>query len=249
MTYTLTEIYTAVRTAIDEIALNDASFLSGQDNTEMETIIRQKACEAADCVHMTADLSRFYGDVLTTLTCPDSNRPGCTSAGSDLVAHITLNGGIDSQYEKNMLRFAHAMVYTSQGADRWSYPVTDLTYDHADEYAEIRDPYAGATVDRPAVALRHVRKTNSDSTELELWKLGSSSDIAAVRLIERAKITGSGGTEAIGIDKNLYDAFILQLAALTLATYNEEGRADTLFQLSNREMGIETPQQRQYPQP
>lgn len=242
MTYLLTTIYDDVRTAIDEIALNDATFIGNQDNSEMETIILQKVLQAADHVHLNADLSRFYGDEFVMLSCPATPASDYAYVDSSLVGHIILNSISNNQGvpHHNLLRLVHAMVYTPQGAERWSYPVNAVIQDHENEYAELRDPYFGASTERPAVALhRSFSVPLLSYDELELHKFGSATDTAIVRIIEHAQVTD----QTIAVDKNLYHAFILQLAALLLTTYNETDRANALFALATREMGIEPPQQ------
>ncbi len=251
MTYLLTTIYDDVRTAIDEIALNDATFISDQDNDEMQTIIRQKVLQAADHVHLNADLSRFYGDEFVMLACPDPSRTEgarvYSYVDSSLVGHIVINSNhqdVTDNQRHNLLRLVHAMVYTPQGTERWSYPVNAVIQDHENEYAELRDPYFGASTERPAVALhRSFSVPLLSYDELELHKFGSATDTAIVRIIEHAQVTAQDQQETVAVDKNLYHAFILQLAALLLTTYNETDRANALFALATREMGIEPPQQ------
>lgn len=242
MTYSLTTIYDDVRTAIDEIALNDATFISDQDNDEMQKIIRQKVLQAADHVHLNADLSRFYGDEFVMLSCPATPASDYAYVDSSLVGHIILNSNSNNQGvpHRNLLRLVHAMVYTPQGTELWSYPVNAVIQDHENEYAELRDPYFGASTERPAVALhRSFSVPLLSYDELELHKFGTATDTAIVRIIEHAQVTD----QAIAVDQNLYHAFILQLAALLLTTYNETDRANALFALATREMGIEPPSQ------
>lgn len=247
MTYYLSTIYDDVRSAIDEIALNDATFISSQDNGEMETIIRQKATQAADHVHLNADLSRFYGDEFVMLSCPATPASDYAYVDSSLVGHIILNSNSNNQGvpHRNLLRLVHAMVYTPQGTERWSYPVNAVIQDHENEYAELRDPYFGASTERPAVALhRSFSVPLLSYDELELHKFGTATDTAIVRIIEHAQIaTDNNSQKTIAVDQNLYHAFILQLAALLLTTYNETDRANALFALATREMGIEPPSQ------
>lgn len=251
MLYNITDIYNDVRTVIDEIALNDATFVGSQDNSEMQTIIRHHAVEAADHVHLNADLKRFANDAAVLLPHPGTTeRPGCSYVDSADVCHITTdyqppNDSTDRTV--NPLRMLWANVFAidqQQPLERWSYPVTSCLSDTDNEYAEVRDPYTGATTERPAVVYRTAYNTQYGGLhhEYELWKMGANTDHAVVAVMPHAKITEDDGDEMIEVDKNLYNAFIRQLAALTLTTYNEHDRAASLFQLANREMGIE-PQQ------
>ena len=61
------KIVADVRRCIDEIALNDADFISGQDNTEMDAIIRSKVIDALRYVHGNADWSLIDSDVVVNL--------------------------------------------------------------------------------------------------------------------------------------------------------------------------------------
>lgn len=251
MLYNITDIYNDVRTVIDEIALNDADFVGDQDNSEMQTIIRHHAVEAADHVHLNADLKRFANDAAVVLPYPGTTeRPGCSYVDSDNVCHITTDYqpvGDSTDRTVNPLRMLWANVFAidqQQPLQKWSYPVTSCISDTDNEYAEVRDPYTGATIERPAVVYRTAYNDQYGGLhhEFELWKLDAQTDHAIVVVMPHAEITVVGGAEKISVDKNLYDAFIRQLAALTLTTYNEHDRAASLFQLANMEMGIE-PQQ------
>ena len=60
------EIIDAVKICIDEIGMNDADFEGGQDNMEMETIIRSKIIDALRFINGNADWSLIEPDTVLT---------------------------------------------------------------------------------------------------------------------------------------------------------------------------------------
>lgn len=250
MIYTLTEIYTAVRTAIDEIALNDAEFEGEEDNTEMKTIIRSKIEESADYVTANCDNSLLLGDEasvidvswesggetpsLTVLVDNETPSEDIASLDDNVLTIDLRAAGLD------MLRLLRADVRDGQGGRRWPYPVTDPVPESEPEYAEIADEYVGADWDRPAVTVKE------SGGKLELWKLKSIGDEATVSVCTRSSIytdnTVTPAVDKIAVDSHLYKAMVYEAAGLTAQTYGEE-RAGELLALARREMGLTDVQQ------
>ena len=115
------DIVKDVRVVIDEIAQNDSGFLSSQDETELDTIIKGRLCEAVDFVHSSAALDLMGGDV--------AERENCSVSG------LSVN---------NMLRFVIGFC------NGWSKSVNEVLLDGTEEYAMATDEYVGASNQRPA---------------------------------------------------------------------------------------------------
>lgn len=129
MVKTVAQVVTDVRTAIDEIGLNDGEFLPGTDEEQLETLIKGRLCEAVDWVHSSAALELMSGDEFTHVNVPDST-------GSVSVT--------------DMIRFVQGK------GNGWKNAVRELTEDGTAEYDMAVDEYVGASVDRPAVVLKYV---------------------------------------------------------------------------------------------
>lgn len=211
----VTNIIERVKTTIDEIAANDAEWVSIQDNSEMDTIIEDKIPEAIDFVHRVAKYELLAGDeILTAEGTADSTRPV-----------LTVTGGI--------LRFLNA------ASDSWPWPVTTLLTKDEDEYAAALDEYCGASVDRPAVLMESAERFMF----LEV-KAGDEYSMDYIAKAKKKTATAGQDTEETvtveyyEIDENMVTAVIYQIAGLVCMTYNEE-RADTMFGQALAWMGVE----------
>ena len=210
---TLENIITDVKTAIDEIALNDADFLSGQDNAEANTIIASKIAEAIDYVHRYANIGLMRGDVFVTAP--------CTSI-SEGVASVTLSSN-------HLLRFVRAY------APDWRYPVTEAYEPTDTEYAMVSDPYVGGNADHPMVTREQTSTGEPPSTGdlFNLYKTGGAASACNLTYIPVSVLSGGG----YSIDSNMYQAVVYRIAGLVLTTYREE-HAKVLIDMCHVLMGI-----------
>ena len=224
MNVEVTDIIAQVKTAIDEIAANDAEWVAVQDNSEMDTIIAQKIPEAVDFVHRTAKYELLAGDVVKTAKgTADSTRPV-----------IIISGGI--------LRFISALC------DSWPWEVTKVYTKDEDEYASSLDKWCGASVDRPAVLMQSPTKfmfveayagddISMDYIEKAAKKTpGDETDGDTSGTVAGASETVTG--DYYEIDGFMVTAVIYYIAGLVCMTYNEE-RADTMFGQAMAWMGVE----------
>ena len=125
----------AVRTAIDEIGVNDAEFAQGQDSQEMDYLIESKLEESIDFVHAGAAIELLRMDALSSVTQEDE-------ADWDNGV-VTVN--LETTGHSGFLRLVQAF---SAG---WSYPVTEALIPSDPRFAIARNPYVGGTHERPAV--------------------------------------------------------------------------------------------------
>lgn len=232
------DIISAVRTALDEIGLNDAEFATGQDSVELDSVILSKALESADYVHQNAD-----GGLIDHSDCLSVSYPG-TSAGtarlsSDNVLLLRLRM-LDGSSSSSVLGIdLLRMVYAN--ADMWPYPVTGLVSDTDEEYAQVVNQYVGASVERPAVTLRHWDGGERVET-LELRKLSPTALRAVVYLIEKAGWRNDSGGEYVEVNNGVRNAFVYRVAALTAYAFSEQ-RSQVLDGLCRQELGIESTNQ------
>ena len=206
-----------VRTAIDEIALNDADFAEGEDNQELDSIICSKIKEAVDFVHGNAAYS--------IIDISDNSTDGsvkCEEAKSteraDLVYVI--------QRPTDFHRFLFGMM------DCWGELVLETIDVGTEDYVLAHDPVVGATPYRPAVAYGGLQfkfiRASKDSNTASLYYLP---------ICGYDHTADNSTTKEITINNSLYTALIYQLAGLTLLTLGEQ-RADDMFNLAMTHMGI-----------
>lgn len=204
--------------AIDEIAVNDAEFASGQDNVEADTIIDSKIEEAIDYVHRYANIGLMQGDVFITAPCSS------IQAG---VASVTIA-------TDRIARFIKAQ------AVGWRYPVTEAYEATDDEYAIATDPYVGGSVNHPMVTMDQA----SGSIKFQLYKTSTTTasecTVTYIPLTERQYSESQDaepGDDEYAIDANLYQAVIYRIAGLVEMTYGEE-RAKVLLGMANTLIGV-----------
>lgn len=125
------KIVADVRKCIDEIALNDADFISGQDNTEMDAIIRSKVIDALRYVHGNADWSLIDSDVVVNL--------------SDVAIDGRLVGRVP--LPEDYMRLCYARFSS------WPLFLSDPIYWNDKEYALLSDEYATGTWERPKLGM------------------------------------------------------------------------------------------------
>lgn len=152
-----------VKTCIDEIALNDAEFLGGQDNAEMDAIIRSKIIDALRYVHGNADWSLIDSDIIVNVT--------DVAIDEQLVGKAVLPDGY--------MRLCYARFSS------WPLFLSDAIFWNDKEYAVLSDEYATGTWERPKLGMVvHPRRT------LELYKAKNREDEAEIGIILEPDISG-----------------------------------------------------------
>lgn len=208
-----------VRTAIDEIALNDADFAGGEDNKELDSIICSKIKEAVDFVHGNA----AYSIINISDNSSTDGSVKCKEAKSTERA--------DSVYVIQRPTDFHRFLFGMM--DCWGELVLETIDVGTEDYVLAHDPVVGATPYRPAVAygelqFEFIRGASKDANTASLYYLP---------ICDYDHIADNSTTKEITINKSLYTALIYQLAGLTLLTLGEQ-RADDMFNLAMTHMGI-----------
>lgn len=219
MTKDVSAIIKDVRTAIDEIALNDADFTGVQDMEETDEIIRSKICEAADFVHGNASYDLInIKDAETVKSLTYSGEESTTGKTEE-------EGKVFLVYKPDdMLRFLSGTMSC------WGEIILETTDAGTEDYVLAHDPKVGATPFRPAIAY--------GGTVFKFLRATSATDTATLKYIPVCDYdTKNAPTDTVSINSRLYNAFIYQLAGLTLLTLGEQS-ADNMFNLAMTHMGI-----------
>lgn len=194
------KIVADVRKCIDEIALNDADFISGQDNTEMDAIIRSKIIDALRYVHGNADWSLIDSDVVVNL--------------SDVAIDGRLVGRVP--LPEDYMRLCYARFSS------WPLFLSDPIYWNDKEYALLSDEYATGTWERPKLGMVMYPKRF-----LELYKARTEDDRIEVGIILEPKILSDG---VVNVSPRLEGALTYYIAGLTLLTYSDRHADDLFNQ-------------------
>lgn len=211
----VSEITDKVRICIDEIAHNDAEFTGDQDNSEMETVIREKIPEAVRYVMTYADAGLVEPDTVYT----KEKNADAVKVGGDLVGRIAL--------PERFLRVCYARFAS------WPLYVSDVIRWDGGEYAMLGDPYVTCTWERPGIA---VVPSPAGGRTLELYRAREAGEDFEVGIVTEPD-TGTGGGDAeVSMPLRLVPALVYYLAGLTLMTYNER-RADDMFNQALLHMG------------
>lgn len=247
-----------VRTAIDEIALNDADFAGDEDNQELDSIICSKIKEAVDFVHGNAAYSIIdISDKCSTEGSDNSSTEGADNSSNDGSDNSSNDGSVkcmeatsttrdDLVYTINRPTDFHRFLFGTM--DCWGEHVLETIDVGTEDYVLALDPVVGATPYRPAIAYDGLnfmfikgtgKDKDKDKDKASLYYLPVCSYDHTKGTTEE-KTTTEGTTTAttdIIINKSLYTALIYQLAGLTLLTLGEQ-RADDMFNLAMTHMGI-----------
>lgn len=205
-----------VQVNIDEIALNDAEFVDGQDNSEMEEIIIHKIQEALRYVLENADWQYLEPNlVLSSMT-----NTGSMNFDGKLVGRIEL--------PDKFIRLCYAKF------ESWPLYVSDLIYWNDKEYATLKEELATGTWERPKVAMvMNPKKT------LELYSAKESGEAWSVGLMvepDGLDEEDIASVEDLNIPDKLVSSFINYLSGLVCVTYQWENAAENFFNLASVKM-------------
>lgn len=217
MEKSVSEIIEAVKICIDEIGLNDAEFETGQDNMEMETIIRSKIIDALRFINGNADWSLVDPDTVLDSQSPD------VSIDENLVGIVRL--------PQDFMRLCYARFST------WPLYLSSeqLIYWNDTEYATLSDKYSTGTWERPKMAM-----TLHPARTLQMYKAKSKDDAVEIGILTEPSVTtDDDGEEIIHVCPKLLQALIYYISGLTLLTYKDE-HADSMFNQALTLAGIPT---------
>lgn len=136
-----------VKVCFDEIGLNDAEFLTGTDNSEMDTIITSKIGDALRFVGLHADVGYLEPTVI------DEENP------------TVKDGMVDYELPDDFLRLIYARL------SDWLFAVTEPIFYTEKEYATLKNPITTGYPDNPKVAItadKHLELYTTKSSDVKL---------------------------------------------------------------------------------
>lgn len=141
------DIVADVKVCFDEIGLNDAEFLTGTDNTEMDTIIESKIGDALRFVGLHADVGYLEPTVI------DEENP------------TVKDGVVDYKLPDDFFRMIYARL------SDWLFAVTEPIFYTEKEYATLKNPITTGYPDNPKVAItadKHLELYTTKSSDVKL---------------------------------------------------------------------------------
>lgn len=215
MSYQVSDIVSDVQKTIDEIALNDAEFVGGNDNAEMVEIIKSKIVDAATYIVEHAESAYIEPDETITT---GGNMVSVKDASDVVICNI-----VQIALSKRLLRMQKAKCGS------WPYYVTEAIRWDDKEYSKLRDKYTTGTHQRPKVGF--VRGASGDV--LELYCPKDYNDTYEVSVSYYPSMTD----DQINVPSGLRSALVYYTAGLTLLTYGDQ-RADDMFNQAMAMMGV-----------
>lgn len=146
MQYKSVDIVADVKVCFDEIGLNDAEFLTGTDNAEMDTIIASKIGDALRFVGLHADVGYLEPTVIEESVTAE-------------------NGVVDYKLPDDFLRMIYAQL------SDWLFAVTEPIFYTEKEYATLKNPITTGYPDNPKVAItadKHLELYTTKRSDVKL---------------------------------------------------------------------------------
>lgn len=233
MKKTASEIVTAVRVCMDEIGLNDAAFMGGEDNTALDTIIKSKIVDALRYVHGNADTDMLTPDAEEEVACTPETDAGTSAAATDTEESATdgLTGVINAKKKVSIVLPTGLMRLCYVKLQEWVMALSDYILWTDKEYAKLQDVHSTGTWERPRMALA-LKKDKRRVLELYSAK-GIEKTTCFVGYMEEP----AEGDDGYNISDKLYVAFIYYVSGLVLLTLKDE-HADSMFNQALTLMGI-----------
>lgn len=220
----VSDIIIDVRVVMDEVANNDSDFVGGQDNDEMNDIIRQKIRESVDFIHGNAvhHLVDFTDESIKKVKL-NKDSIGDEEIGG--TGNITSDFRYEVRIPDDYHRFLQGVMVN------WSEFVTDLIHAGDADFVKVQDKYSGASVARPAITF--------DGRQFKFFKGLNGDDTATLIYLPYCTYDADNDTDEteVSINRPLYAALLYHIAGLVLITYGEQ-RADDMFNQSLSLIGV-----------
>lgn len=164
----VSDIKSAVKEILDEIGVNDASFISGADNGYMDTLIESKIDDAIQMIYMSADealldtesVESTYVDTKTVTEeiVPQEEGGPNRRASVDPIVRVYLTDKFVRFVSARITNLYKVAKQPSQAdvkvvipGHEWAYPVHQFIPSTSPEYAKLKNPYTTGTEERPKV--------------------------------------------------------------------------------------------------
>lgn len=221
-----------VREKLDEIPDNDALFVTGTDNTDLDTIIEGHITEAVKFCIDHADLSLLEPNIIRERRGePQDTMAIWNYVGSGKIKNAPEGAEVWVAYcdlPEDFYRFCWAKC------DAWGKTVTDAVYIGDPDTAKLNNYFTTGSIERPVVYIEQETQ-GAYKAHLYACQEDSTIELAAMKLPKWE-------TEKIDIGDRLYPSVIIYLAGLTLATMRDT-HADALFGQALAMMGVRVNQE------
>lgn len=237
--YSRSEILAAVRKELDEIRLNDASFIAADlDGADLDKIILHQFGVALTFAYANAEMSMIVpsqiqpSDITLIEAVADSQTPRCRihdiPQGKEVYVGVAKLG-------KSFLRFGYARCSS------WSRDAVEPIMWDSSEASKLMSWYSTGTPERPQVYIERDAVTDNYYAYLYTTISGDTIKVAVIRKPSYDEDNvGEGSNANFQMEEErLFDAVVTYTAALTLATLKDE-HAESLFNLALNKMGVPT---------
>lgn len=207
------EIVRQVRSAIDELTVNDSEFLNASsDEQNLKDIIIDKIPYALTFILENAPEDKLDNDCLDVLT----------QAEISGVA-IAERQPVKVNLPSNVIRVVSARLSS------WSQSPVPVT-ENSQEYLMQQDEYARGSWDRPVNAIAY----HGANRYLEMYSAKTNNDNIEISVIRKPAIGNTSvATTNISVPSRLESAFIYQTAGLTMVAFREK-IAESLFAIARQ---------------
>ena len=221
------DIIILVRRTINEAKINESEYYSGEDETEMDNIIKSRILEALRFVNEKADVELLEPDkVVTTID--------TTKKVGDYVCGIVRVPGF------------HRIVRIR--VDGWKKTLTDIVYDDDQTYLMQSDCYTCGTPDKPVA---YICNDIDGNRTIELYSLppvaesttpeseaGATVSPYRIRLEYMSLQTELNENDrGIDISDRVKEAYVCYLSFLVLAILNDQ-HADDFLNMALQLLGV-----------
>lgn len=237
-TYSRSEILAAVRKELDEIRLNDASFITADtDGEDLDKIILHQFGEALTFAYSHADITMIK-PVQVAAADISINAASAANAAphyriTDIPPGKTVYVG-KAKLGEDFLRLGYARCAS------WIKDVVDPVLWDSAEAAQLHSWFSTGTPQRPKVLVER----DADGYYYAYLYTVLQGDTIKVAVINKPSYDehniGEGSNASFTMNEDrLYAAVVTYTAALTLATLQDE-HANSLFNLALNKMGVAT---------
>lgn len=205
MAVTVGDIKSAVSEILDEIGVNDASFITGADNANVDTLIESKIDDAIQMIYMSADEALLDTEAVDSTYIHTDNTVEVleTQIQTEPDRKVSVGPVVKVYLTDKFVRFVSARItnlykVTKQPSHddvkvvipghEWSYPVYQFIPSTSPEYAKLKNPYTTGTEERPKVGFTITPSVIIDGSNigalrtLELYSLTNVENITYKRI-------------------------------------------------------------------
>lgn len=220
-TETVSDIITAVKTRIDEIATNESGSILGSDDTNLDAII----------LGVAGDAYRYV-----CLNCPDELLEGSPADVGALDMTVENRVGEDGHFLVGVVALPSDFLRgVTVRVSSWLRAANDFISEDSPEYTMQWDPYARGTWQRPVAAVLESGTSTATEKTMELFTLKSSTDTLS-RFYYVKDAEELDDTSSVSISDKLYSGYIYYICYLVLTALRDQS-APQFYRIANELIG------------